>query len=296
MMRYHGKRRGNVNALSEARSILRSCPVTWKTTHLDREQPFFYDDHASQSQFDRAIFFGYTPTIPGLSSSTREMVDLATGLKFWRSCVLSRARQMVTFPGNTTPHSPPVTYKTWLNKLFPSEAPRSASMKHRKGKSLPAGVHPSTLVFQSSGSSMRKRSSSSTVEDRDPKHSRGARKDSSSSRGSRVVSPVCRSSEGATHSVVPDSLVAVSSSVSDREHTKLVDTGEYHECLAIAQGVVSILHTEVSSLWSCICTGLEGKSPEMVLKEEESAMNIFPTYMTSCRASFKRRERWMQHQ
>ncbi|GAA0140477.1 hypothetical protein LIER_01815 [Lithospermum erythrorhizon] len=109
MMRYHGKGKGKVYVLSKARIILRSCPVTWKATRPDRDQPFFYDDHESQSKNDRALFvslrtgrvchrvdsefvvepynpyrffrqFGYTPVILGLSSNTREMVDLATGL------------------------------------------------------------------------------------------------------------------------------------------------------------------------------------------------------------------------
>ncbi|GAA0150100.1 hypothetical protein LIER_09114 [Lithospermum erythrorhizon] len=234
--------------------------------------------------------FGYSPTIFGLNSGTREMVDLATGLKFWGACVLSRARQTVTFPGSTSPHSPPVSYKTWLNKLFPSEAPHSTSMKHGKGKHLPTGVRPSTLVFQSSGSSKKKRTSSITVEDRDPKHAKGAWKDTSSSRGSRVASPVRGSLEGITPFVVPNSLVEVSSSISSQEHTELIDTEESLECLAIevaessppalptltiAQGAAVILRTRVSSLLSCICTGLEGKSPEMVLKEEESDMKTF---------------------
>ncbi|GAA0168735.1 hypothetical protein LIER_23386 [Lithospermum erythrorhizon] len=106
MMRYHGKDRGKVYALSEARSVLHS------------------------------------------------------------------ARQTVTLPGHTTPNSPPVSYNTWLNMIFLSEAPRSLSMKHGKGKSLPTGVHPSTLIFQLSGSSKRTRSSNSITEDRDPKHAR----------------------------------------------------------------------------------------------------------------------------
>ncbi|GAA0160365.1 hypothetical protein LIER_16937 [Lithospermum erythrorhizon] len=169
MMKYHGKGRGKVYVLSEARTILRSCP------------------------------FRYTPTIPGLSSSTREMVDLAIGLEFWRS----------------------------------------------------------------SGSSKRRCSSSSIMEDRDPNHARGVRKETSSSRGSRVVSPVRRSLEGVAPSVAPDDVirdqvVEVSSSVSSQEHTELVDTGESPECLAIevaescppalptltiAQGAEAILRT-----------------------------------------------------
>ncbi|GAA0146054.1 hypothetical protein LIER_06096 [Lithospermum erythrorhizon] len=100
------------------------------------------------------------------------------------------------------------------------EAPCSTSVKHGKRKGLHAGVRPSTLIFQLSGPSKRKHSSSSTVEDRDPKHARGARKDISSSRGSRVASPVCKSLEAVTPS-------------SPIEHIELVDTGGSPECLAI---------------------------------------------------------------
>ncbi|GAA0185262.1 hypothetical protein LIER_32550 [Lithospermum erythrorhizon] len=196
--------------------------------------------------------FVYAPTIPGLNSNTREMVDLSTCLEFWRTGILSRARQTVTFPCSTSPHTPPAGYRTWLNKLFPSEAPRSSYVKHGKWKSLPTSVHPSILVFQPSGSSKRKHSSSSIVEDRGPKNARGVRKDASSSSGSNVASPVRRSPEGVTPSAVPDSVVEVSSYFSSQEHTELVDTVESTKCLAI-----------------------EGKSLETVLKEEESAIDTF---------------------
>ncbi|GAA0138420.1 hypothetical protein LIER_00172 [Lithospermum erythrorhizon] len=91
-------------------------------------------------------------------------------------------------------------------------------------------------------------------------------------------------------SIIRDQIVEVSSSVSDWEHTELVDTGESLECLAteveescphalpkltIAHREEAILRTGASSLWSCICNGLKGKSPEIVLKEEESAMKTF---------------------
>ncbi|GAA0158145.1 hypothetical protein LIER_15246 [Lithospermum erythrorhizon] len=243
MVRYLRKGKGKVYTPRDARTVLSSCLVTWKATRPHREQPFFYDDHESQSPSDRALFvslrtsrmchrissefivepynpylfsrkFCYTPTIPGLSGSTRETVNLPTGLKFWRKGILSRARQ------------------------------------------------------KSSGSSKRKHSSSSIVENRDPKHARGAWKDTSSSRGSRVASPVRKSPEAATPSLVPDDIirdqvVEVSSFFSGQEHTELVDTGESPECLAIK---VAESHPPASPPW---------KSPEMVLKEEESAMETF---------------------
>ncbi|GAA0172721.1 hypothetical protein LIER_26491 [Lithospermum erythrorhizon] len=166
------------------------------------------------------------------------MVDLSRGLKFWLAGILSRARQTLIFPGSSFPHTPPTSYKTWLSNLFPSEAPHSSFVKHGKSKGLPAGVRPSTMVFQSSGSSKRKRSSSSTVEDRDPKHARGVRKDTSSSCGYRVAFPVHKCPEGVTssvvlYSIIRDQVVEVSSSISGQECTKLVDTEESPECLAI---------------------------------------------------------------
>ncbi|GAA0170692.1 hypothetical protein LIER_24897 [Lithospermum erythrorhizon] len=243
MMRYHGKGKGKVYALSEARTVLRSCLVTWKATRTDGEQPFFYDDHLSQSPPDRAFFLsvrtGRVCNRVG-SESTREMVDLATSLKFWGSCVLSKARHTVIFPCNTSPHSPHVNYKTWLNNLFPSKAPRSTFMKYKKGKGLLAGVHPSTLVFQSSGSSKRR-------------------------------APLAALWKIGIQSMLE--VVEVSFSISDQVHTELVDTGESPECLptevakscppalptvTITQRVAAILRTWVSSLWSCIYTGSKG--------------------------------------
>ncbi|GAA0158063.1 hypothetical protein LIER_15184 [Lithospermum erythrorhizon] len=45
--------------------------------------------------------------------------------------------------------------------------------------------------------------------------------------------------------------------------------------LTIAQGATVILRTRISSLWSYIFTGIEGKSSEMVVKKEESALKTF---------------------
>ncbi|GAA0157426.1 hypothetical protein LIER_14696 [Lithospermum erythrorhizon] len=170
MMKYHGKGKGKVYAPSDARIVLCSCLVTWKATRPDRDQPFFYDDCKSQLPPDRALFvslhtgrvyhrvgsefiveaynpyrfsrqFGYTPTIPGL-------------------------------PGNSSSHTPPLSYKTWLSELVLSESLRSTYVKHGKGKGLPTCVRPSSLVFQSSGSSKRKRSSSMEVSSSVSSHER----------------------------------------------------------------------------------------------------------------------------
>ncbi|GAA0159607.1 hypothetical protein LIER_16343 [Lithospermum erythrorhizon] len=71
---------------------------------------------------------------------------------------------------------------------------------------------------------------------------------------------------------------------------ELVDTGGSPKCLAIKvaeshppappalsipQEAKAILRTGASSFWACICDGLQGKSPEIVLKEEERAMETF---------------------
>ncbi|GAA0142449.1 hypothetical protein LIER_42721 [Lithospermum erythrorhizon] len=76
-------------------------------------------------------------------------------------------------------------------------------------------------------------------------------------------------------------VVEVSSSASDLERTELVDTGESSECfatevvessppdptvLSLAHEVIDILRAVASSLWCWICTRLEVKSPDMVLK------------------------------
>ncbi|GAA0147463.1 hypothetical protein LIER_07153 [Lithospermum erythrorhizon] len=242
---------------------------------------------------------GYIPAIPGLSSITREMTYLFTGLKFWRFYVLYRARQSVMFPDDTTSNNPSVGYKTWLNKLFSSEASHCLPRKHGKRKGLPVGKHSSPLVFKSFSSSKRKRSSDSAVEDRDPKHARGARKETSSSHGSRMVPETCSSPErvlvpSSSPLVIPDNVVReqameVSSSASEQEHTKLIDTGESPKCFTmevaescpptlstfyLAQEPKNILRA-ASSLWSRICTWLKERSSEMVLKEVEGVMSTF---------------------
>ncbi|GAA0175508.1 hypothetical protein LIER_28669 [Lithospermum erythrorhizon] len=245
MVKYHGKGRGKIYApIDRALFVSLRMGIVCHRVGLE-----FIVKPYNPYRFSRQ--FGYTPTIPGLSSSAREIVDLPTGLRFWCACILSGARQTVTFPGNSSPHTPPASYKTWLSKLFPSEAPRSSSVKH--GKALVFVLLP------------------------------------------WVTSLVRRSPEGVTPSVVPDSVikdqvVEVSSSVSSQERTQLVDTGESPKFLAIevvesclpslptltfAQGAKVILRTGASSLWTCICNGLQGKSLEMVLKERESFMETF---------------------
>ncbi|GAA0155162.1 hypothetical protein LIER_12948 [Lithospermum erythrorhizon] len=200
---------------------------------------------------------------------------LIYGLKFWCLCILSRARQIVTFLGDPTLNSPPVSYKSWINKLFFSEDSHHSPRKHGKGKSPPRAV-----------------------EDRDPKHARGTRKETSSSRGSRVV-PLVRSSleralvPSSTPSVIPDNVVKeqvvkASSAASEHEHIEVIDTWESLECfttemadscppvlptLTFSQEAESILRAGVPSLWSCICTRLKEKSPEMILNEEEMILN-----------------------
>ncbi|GAA0148237.1 hypothetical protein LIER_36680 [Lithospermum erythrorhizon] len=146
-----------------------------------------------------------------------------------------------------------------------------------------------------------RRSSSCTVENGDPKHARSIRKDTSSSRGSMEASPIRKSPEVVTPSVIRDSVirdqvVEVLSSVSSQGHPALVDTGESTTCLAIevaescppslpalriAQGTKTILRTGASSLWTCICDGLQGKSPEMKAREMVAASAVISPGGTS---------------
>ncbi|GAA0159466.1 hypothetical protein LIER_16233 [Lithospermum erythrorhizon] len=241
MMRYHGKDRGK----SPPNQAFFVSLCTGRISHRIGSE--FMVEPYNPYCFIRQ--FGYTPTVPGLSSSVREIVDLPTGLRFWRTGILSRARQTTTFLGKDSPHTPPTSYKAWLSNLFLSKAPRSSSVKNGKGKGLPAGVCPSILVFQSSGSSKRKHSSSSTVEDRDPKHARAF-----------IKTP----SRPVDQGWLPQFMVVeVSSSISRQEHTELVDTRKSPKCLTIevaescppslptltiTQGAKAILLTGASSL------------------------------------------------
>ncbi|GAA0166307.1 hypothetical protein LIER_40165 [Lithospermum erythrorhizon] len=170
MVRYHGKGRGKAYSLSDARTVLHSCLVSWKATHPSRPEPYFFDDRASNTAPNRAFFasirtgrvchrvgsqfmvepynpyrfsrkLGYTPVLPGLTNNSREMVDLSTGFKFWRLCVLSRAKQSATFLGDSTLNSHPAGYGLWLNRLFSSDVALCLPKKHGKGKGPSLGIH-----------------------------------------------------------------------------------------------------------------------------------------------------------
>ncbi|GAA0168323.1 hypothetical protein LIER_23068 [Lithospermum erythrorhizon] len=245
MMRYHCKGRGKVYVLSEARTVLRSCPVTWKATRPDREQPFFYDDHLVQSPPDRDLF-----------------VSVRTG----RICHMIGS-EFIVDPYNPYRFSRQFVYVPTILGLS-----RSARQTEREGSSSWCSTF--NVDFPIVWFSKRKRSSSSIVEDRDPKHARSVRKDISSFRGSRVASLVRRSPK----KVIPDNgirdkIVEVSSSVNRDENTELVDTGESPEfpaievaescplafpTLTIAQGAKAILRRGAYSLWTFICDGLQG--------------------------------------
>ncbi|GAA0185444.1 hypothetical protein LIER_32732 [Lithospermum erythrorhizon] len=127
MVRYHGKGRGKVYSLSDARTVLHSCMTV--------------GIHASSTD---------------LSNSSREMVDLSMGVQLWRLCVHSRAKQLATFPSDSTSNSQPSGYRSWLNKLFSSDAPRCLP-KHGKGKGSSSGTRSASLILKSSSSSNRKR-------------------------------------------------------------------------------------------------------------------------------------------
>ncbi|GAA0142303.1 hypothetical protein LIER_35554 [Lithospermum erythrorhizon] len=77
-------------------------------------------------------------------------------------------------------------------------------------------------------------------------------------------------------------VVEVSSSASGLERTELVDTRESPESSppvlpipSLSQEVADILRSGAVSLWSRICTRLEAKYPDMVLKEEAKLMSTF---------------------
>ncbi|GAA0145043.1 hypothetical protein LIER_05328 [Lithospermum erythrorhizon] len=96
-----------------------------------------------------------------------------------------------------------------------------------------------------------------------------------------MASPIRKSPEAVTPSVIPDNIirdhvVEVSFSVSSQEHPKLVHIRESLESLvvevaeshppalptlSIAQRARAILHTGASSIWACICDGLQGNLP-----------------------------------
>ncbi|GAA0183737.1 hypothetical protein LIER_42456 [Lithospermum erythrorhizon] len=159
-------------------------------------------------------------------------------------------------------------------------------------------MHNSSSIFKSSGFGKRKYSLEDSAEDRDPKHVRGARKEASQSLGSKGITLAYPTPEKILiptprvipNNVVEEQVVEVSSSASGLEGTELVDIRESPECFvmevvessppvlpvpSLSQEVADILRAGASSLWSRICTRLEVKSPDMVLKEEVEVMNTF---------------------
>ncbi|GAA0151791.1 hypothetical protein LIER_10434 [Lithospermum erythrorhizon] len=185
---------------------------------------------------------------------------------------------------------------TW--RLFSPDVPPYSPKKNGKGKSLSPGIRPSSLIFKSSGSSKRKPSLENSANDRDPKHTRGTRKEASSSCGSRGITVAYPTPERflipiplvIPNNAVEEQVVEVSSSAVASEHIKLVDTGESPECFAteiaksspltppvisLAREADNILRAGAPSLWTRICTRLEATSPDMVLKEEVEVISTF---------------------
>ncbi|GAA0150217.1 hypothetical protein LIER_37080 [Lithospermum erythrorhizon] len=87
-----------------------------------------------------------------------------------------------------------------------------------------------------------------------------------------------------------EEVVEVSSSTSGLRRTELVDTRESLEIFvtevakssppvlpvpSLSQEAADILCAGASSIWSWICTRLEAKSPDIVLKEEAEALSTF---------------------
>ncbi|GAA0173709.1 hypothetical protein LIER_27271 [Lithospermum erythrorhizon] len=238
MMRYHGRGRG---------TVLHSCLVSWKATRPSRSEPYFFDDKES------------------LSNNSREMGDLSTGFRFWHLCILSRAKQSTTFPSDSTLNSQPAGYRSWLSRLFSSDVPLCLPKNHGKGKGPSLGMHPSSSILKSSNSSKRKHSLEDSTEDRDPKHARGARKEASSSRGSKAITLAYPMPKKIL--IPTPRVVEVSSSASGLGRTELVDIGKSPEgfvtevaesspplphVLSLAQEAAGILRAGAVSLWSLI--------------------------------------------
>ncbi|GAA0176079.1 hypothetical protein LIER_29136 [Lithospermum erythrorhizon] len=101
MVRYHGKGRGKVYASSDAHTALSSCLVTWKATRLDREKPFFYDDHECQSPLDRALFVSLRTS--RVSHMIGDVADLRGKLQgFFQEARKMIAASIVVSPADTS--------------------------------------------------------------------------------------------------------------------------------------------------------------------------------------------------
>ncbi|GAA0174861.1 hypothetical protein LIER_41805 [Lithospermum erythrorhizon] len=133
MERFGGVDRHLSFSLSEAYQFVDERVPYWATIHPSCSSPHVFTDDQLDSEEDMAFFLslhtnmvgyredafflleaynphrfarqlGFSPSIPGFKSRSRDTLLASEGLSFWRSCVANRLGQSVTFPSALKAH------------------------------------------------------------------------------------------------------------------------------------------------------------------------------------------------
>ncbi|GAA0145881.1 hypothetical protein LIER_05961 [Lithospermum erythrorhizon] len=117
-----------------------------------REDAYFlleaYNRHFSKK-------LGFAPAIPRFKSRSRYIVMALEGLRYWRSTIITKLGQSVTFPSASKSHGSYKGYSDWLDSVFSAESIRYAPLGLGKGKSAPRLP---SLVVSSLSKPLKKRS------------------------------------------------------------------------------------------------------------------------------------------
>ncbi|GAA0166034.1 hypothetical protein LIER_21284 [Lithospermum erythrorhizon] len=270
------------DSMTEARGRLNICHPGWTALRPRRQTSFVFLDRKPRSYKDITFFlslhtnmvgfrfedqfavevyhqhhfsrqFGFAPSIPGISNEVRGTVDIMTGLRLWRICMISCIGQSVQFPYFKEFTSRSKDYQAWLDKVISCGSVSSSPRIPCRGKGLL--VLPSSVL-------KRKASLDNISKDRDPKHARA------------ICLERSGSTRAASHEAFPRSVcdqpMEVSSSLSGSTCTKIVDTCESHAGTEefIPPHIESIFRDSLRASWVELCSLGEGRSHSLLAEEE----------------------------
>ncbi|GAA0182559.1 hypothetical protein LIER_30388 [Lithospermum erythrorhizon] len=215
-----------------------------------REDSYFLLEAYNPHLFSKKL--GFASAIPGFKSKSRDTVLDFEGLRYWRSCIITKLGQSMTFPskGKSVPRLP--------SPVVPS------SLKPLKKHSLPEG----------------------DLMDKDPKHSKWG----STRRPGFVIVSSPDVTATVTNDVKAPTLSEIAPSLGDEVHTEVVDYGEFLNCMitevadvkasrdeAQTEHIESILRDSLKVAWAELCLFVEDMSYKALLAEEHDIMASFET-------------------
>ncbi|GAA0160165.1 hypothetical protein LIER_16781 [Lithospermum erythrorhizon] len=258
-----------------------------------REDAYFLLEAYSPHRFSMQL--GFSPTIPGFKSKSRDTILAFEGLRYWRSCIANRLGQSVTFPSA-------------LDNVFYAESIRSAPPGPNKGKSVP---HLPISVIPSSSKPLKKCSlTEDDSVDRDPKHAKwlSTRRPSPVARTFLLRLPrmskwpcfrrLCHTRGmrlGQRMWIDEPSNIEASG---EEAQTEVVDNEGQSDCMITevvdvvgpaaplptgVQCIVSILRDSLKAAWGELFSFVVDKLPETLLVEEEGIMDSFEVLTRSSR-------------